>query len=260
MDSNGIGSNHSKQACRLAGLFGAAALTTSALVTSPLGVPPAAAAPCPDVQVLFARGTDEPPGVGNVGQAFVDALRTDAAGKSVDVYPVNYPASKDFPTAAEGVIDARNHVTDMAKGCPNTKMVLGGYSQGAAVMGYVTADSIPDGFGHPTGINGPLPRELANHIAAVALFGKPSGEFLKSVGGPPLAIGSNYTAKTIDLCNAGDPVCETGGNNQPAHVMYATNGTAGQAADFVMQRIGPAGPSATPAPANTPPIGVVAGG
>lgn len=254
MDSNGFGSNQSRQTRRLAGLFGAAALTTSALVSSPFGVPSASAAPCPDVQVLFARGTDEAPGVGNVGQAFVDALRTDAAGKSVDVYPVNYPASKDFPTAAEGVIDARNHVSDMVKSCPNTKIVLGGYSQGAAVMGYVTADSIPGGFRPPAQVNGPMPREVAAHIPAVALFGKPTAEFLKSAGGPPLAIGSNYTAKTIDLCNAGDPICQPGGNNDAAHVMYAVNGTPGQAADFVMQRIGPAGPP------SAPPVGVVAGG
>ena len=30
---------------------------------------------CPDVEVVFARGTFEPPGVGATGQAFVDALR-----------------------------------------------------------------------------------------------------------------------------------------------------------------------------------------
>ena len=46
-------------------------------------VPSASAQPCPDVEVIFARGTGEPPGVGGVGQAFVDALRSEAGGKSV---------------------------------------------------------------------------------------------------------------------------------------------------------------------------------
>ena len=50
----------------------------------------------------IARGTFEPPGIGFVGEAFVDSLRTLAGGKSVDVYPVNYPASLDFATAADG--------------------------------------------------------------------------------------------------------------------------------------------------------------
>ena len=59
-------------------------------------MPSASAQPCPDVEVVFARGTGEPPGVGGVGQAFVDALRSKVGGKSVDVYPVNYPASSDF--------------------------------------------------------------------------------------------------------------------------------------------------------------------
>jgi cutinase len=54
------------------------ALTAAfALVSTPLGVPSATAEPCsPDVEVVFARGTGEPAGVGGVGQAFVDALRS----------------------------------------------------------------------------------------------------------------------------------------------------------------------------------------
>ena len=45
-------------------------------------VPSASAQPCPDVDVVFARGTGEVPGVGGVGQAFVDgcAPRFCAAG------------------------------------------------------------------------------------------------------------------------------------------------------------------------------------
>ena len=96
--------------------------------------------------MVFARGTFEPPGVGGTGQAFVDALRAKVGDKSVDVYPVNYPASLDFATAADGIIDATNKIRDVAGNCPNTKMVLGGYSQGAAVMAYTTEDAIPAGY------------------------------------------------------------------------------------------------------------------
>ena len=56
---------------------------------------------------------------------------------------MNYPASLDFATAADGVIDARNKVENVATTCPNTKIVLGGFSQGAAVAGYITADAVP---------------------------------------------------------------------------------------------------------------------
>jgi predicted esterase len=97
------------------------------------------------VQVVFARGTDDPPGAGPTGQAFVDNLRQRVGGRSFDVYPVNYPATHDWNTGLDGIRDASAHVVSMARDCPNTKMVLGGYSQGAAVMGFVTSAAVPDG-------------------------------------------------------------------------------------------------------------------
>src|SRR5262245_28577854 len=114
---------------RIACALGAAILSMSALLSAP--VPTAVAQPCPDVDVVFARGTSEPPGVGGVGQAFVDALRAQAGGKSVDVYPVNYPASSDFSsgmqfagTVIEGIRDAAGHVQATAANCPKTRIVL----------------------------------------------------------------------------------------------------------------------------------------
>src|SRR5262245_45798771 len=101
---------------RIVRFFGAAVVTAwTALLCAP--VPAASAQPCPDVEVVFARGTGEPPGVGGIGQAFVDAVRAQAGGKSVDVYPVNYPASSDFgagvqfaATVVEGIRDAADHI------------------------------------------------------------------------------------------------------------------------------------------------------
>lgn len=48
-------------------------------------VPLAVARGCPDVEVVFARGTGEPPGVGPTGQAFVDAVRSRVRAGSFDV-------------------------------------------------------------------------------------------------------------------------------------------------------------------------------
>ncbi|WP_414688019.1 cutinase family protein [Mycobacterium sp.] len=202
-------------------------------------MPTAAAEPCPDVQVIFARGTFEPAGVGVTGQAFVDALTGKLAGKSVDVYPVNYPASLDFATAADGVIDASNKVRDVAASCPNTKMVLGGYSQGAAVVAYSTEDAVPPGFNLPDGITGPMAPEVANHVAAVALFGKPSSGFLQMIytGAPPITVGKLYTGKTTDLCIPEDNVCSPTGTDNGAHTLYAVNGMTAQAADFAAHRV-----------------------
>jgi cutinase len=215
-------------------VLAAALLSVSALwVTTG---PPSAAAGCPDVDVVFARGTFEPPGIGQTGQQFVDALQSRLGGSPLDVYAVHYPASTDFPTAADGVIDASNHVRATAAGCPKTKMVLGGYSQGAAVAGYVTAPAIPEGYTLPKGITGPMPREVAKHVAAVALLGKPSQNFLNKIDAPPIVIGPSYAAKTIDLCAPRDPICSAGDDNG-AHQVYATNGMTTQAADFAAARL-----------------------
>jgi cutinase len=211
-------------------MLGATAL--SAAVT------PASAADCPDVKVVFARGTFEPPGVGATGQAFVDSLRAKSGSKSVDVYAVDYPASLDFAAAASGVLDAGNVVRDTASTCPRTDIVIGGYSQGAAVAAYLTEDAVPEGFELPPGLTGPLPPAVAKSVAAVTLFGKPSTGFLQLVysAAPPITIGSRYTAKTIDLCNQDDPVCSPTGRDRAAHSQYAFNGMTDQAADFAAAR------------------------
>ena len=206
-----------------------------------INVPHASADPCPDVEVVFARGTFEAPGVGDTGQAFVDALRGKLGGKSVDVYAVNYPASLDFATAADGVVDASNKIRDTAANCKGTKMVLGGYSQGAAVVAYTTEDSVPAGFSLPPGMTGPMAPDIASHVAAVALFGKPSSGFLQMIytGAPPITVGHLYTAKTKEFCIPEDPVCSPTGNDNNAHTQYPDNGMAGQAADFAAQRVLP---------------------
>jgi cutinase len=204
-----------------------------------LTAPSASAAPCPDVELVFARGTFELPGVGGTGQAFVDSLRPKLGDKSLEVYPVVYPASLDFQTAADGVIDASNKVKAIAAECPKTKIVLGGFSQGAAVAGYLTADSVPADFQMPAGLTGPMPPEIADHVAAVALFGKPSTGFLQMIANtaPPITVGHLYAGKTADLCIPEDPVCSPGGSDSNAHNMYPADGLTEQAADFVAQKV-----------------------
>ena len=128
-------------------------------------VPSASAQPCPDVEVVFARGTGEPPGVGPTGQAFVDSVHQRVGARSFGVYPVNYPASDDWATGLDGIRDAGAHVVSMSKECPQAEMVLGGYSQGAAVMGFVTSAAVPDGVDSAT-VPKPLAPEVADHVAA----------------------------------------------------------------------------------------------
>jgi cutinase len=231
-----------------------AALAVAAILVGSLAAPAqlsarasAANDSCPNVEVVFARGTFEAPGVGATGQAFVDALNARLPGKTVDVYAVNYPASLDFGQAADGIVDASNKIETIAASCPNTKIVLGGYSQGAAVAGYATTDTAPAGFALPAGITGPMPPAIAPHVAAVVLFGTPDTWFLNLVdhNAPPITIGQLYTAKTLQLCATGDPVCFPGGLDRAAHSSYKDNGMADQAADFVAHQLIAPAPAAT---------------
>lgn len=220
----------------------AAAVVAAAAMIGPQASGLAAAAEdtsCSDVEVVFARGTFEAPGVGATGQAFVDALNARLSGKTVEVYGVDYPASLDFQAAADGIVDAANKIEAIAASCANTKIVLGGYSQGAAVAGYTTTDAVPDGMVLPDGLAGPLPPTIASHVAAVVLFGTPSDGFLNLVAhnAPSITIGNLYAAKTIEMCAPGDPVCFPGGRDRAAHSAYKDNGMADQAADFALQRL-----------------------
>jgi cutinase len=218
-------------------------------------MPPAGAEACPDAEVVFARGTTELPGVGPTGEAFVDSLRSRVGAKSLGVYAVDYPATTDFPTAVEGITDARNHVLATAASCPHTKMVLGGFSQGAAVTGFVTANAVPDGVS-ALDVPAPMPPDVANHVAAVALFGKPSPRFMHAISDPPVTVGQQYLAKTIDLCVDNDLVCDPEGRSFSAHNEYVDTGMVDQGAAFVANELQASWaadvPAAPPAAGATP--------
>ena len=146
------------RAHRIVGRFCAAMLTAGAMLGVPVGIPSAAAQPCPDIDVTFARGLGDAPGPGPLGDAFINSLRSKVGGRSVGAYGVNYPATSNFLTVSDGVADATNHVNDMIANCPATRLVLGGFSEGAAVVDFLVgaAPSVPAIPGVP-GIPGGLP-------------------------------------------------------------------------------------------------------
>lgn len=200
-------------------------MTAWAALCAPMVTPAASADPCTDVAVVFARGTHQEPGLGNMGQAFVDSLTSQLGGRSVSVYAVNYPANDDYHNSATaGSNDASAHIQDVAASCPNTKMVLGGYSQGSTVIDLASQT---------------LPGPVADHVAAVALFGEPSSGFSSMLwGGQPLpTISPVLVGRTISLCAPDDPICSAGGNIF-SHMTYIDSGMVNQAATFAANKIG----------------------
>jgi cutinase len=219
-------------------LLGVAASTGLATLCG-LGTPSSSAAPCPDVEVVFARATTEPPGLGQAGQVFVDTLRSQAAGRTVAAYAVNYPASEDFvPSASAGAADANAHVQGTAASCPNTKVVLGGYSQGALVIDLITAIPVSIGGFTPA----PLAPAVGDHVAAVAVFGNPLGRY---AGAPLTTVSPEYGPKTTDVCAPADPICSPGNASlpsrdeefSPAHLSYVKSGLVAQGASFAAGRL-----------------------
>jgi cutinase len=195
----------------------AAAVLAAIFAIAPMSLPttaliPTASAACPDAEVVFARGRVEPPGVGAVGDALINALRSKTP-MSVGVYGVNYPADLD---AATGARDIGAHVRSMAASCPNTRIVIGGYSLGATAADlFARANS--------------LPPDINQHIVAVALFGNGT----KRLGPAPA-----YAGRTIDQCADGDPICGRG-FNWDSHLQpsYIGSGLVDQAAGFIAGRL-----------------------
>jgi cutinase len=210
-------------ACSAAALAaGAASITPAVSSAQPT---------CSDVELVFARGTNEPAGIGRVGQALADALQPQLGGRSLGTYGVNYPAGYDFLTTADGAVDASAHITAMAAQCPSTRIVLGGYSQGAAVVDMLAG--VPP-LGNRIGDIGsaaPLPPSAAGNVAAVAVFGNPATKF-----GNPLTAAGSFAGRAIDLCSDGDPICSDG-RNPFAHTRYESSAFISQAAGFVASQV-----------------------
>jgi cutinase len=208
-------------------------LVAAALLVAPAmsqQMTPSASAACPAVEVVFARGRLESPGVGILGNAFISALRS-KTNKNIGVYAVQYPADNQVDVGAN---DMSAHIQSMMNNCPDTRLVLGGYSLGAAVTDVVLALSFSF-----FGFKNPLPPGADAHIAAVALFGNGSAWV-----GPITNFNPIYQDRTIELCHGADPICnpadpDTWQDNWPAHLAnaYIQAGMANQAADFAAGRI-----------------------
>lgn len=217
---------------RWVGLGASALLAAGVLLVAPSavsrGIPPASADNCPDIALTFARGTDEPAGLGQVGQALADTLRQNT-GKNVDAYAVNYKASLLQLHGGDGANDAIKHIKDVADKCPSTPQVLGGYSQGASVIDIVTG--VPIGG---IGWGSSLPAQYANNVVAVTTFGNPADRS----GGPISAQSQLFGAKAIDYCNPEDPICHAGqGNQWSGHTKGYVPVYTSQAASFIQTRL-----------------------
>jgi cutinase len=142
---------------------------------------------------------------------------------------VDYKAGKLQLHGGDGAKDAIAHIKSTVAACPDTKIVLGGYSQGASVVDIVAG--IPVG-GIPWG--DPLPPQYVNNIAAVATFGDVATRTGQALPTTSTLLGS----KAIDVCNPADPICHAGpGNEWSGHTQGYVPGYTDQAAAFAAAKL-----------------------
>lgn len=174
-----------------------------------IDLPAAGAMPCTAVDVVVARGTQEPGLLGTViGDPLFGVLPT-VLRVSASGYRVNYPADLLDPgSVGSGTAEMTEHVIRQSAVCPNQRFILVGYSQGAVVVHGVLGTGLVLGL---PGIQ-TLPGDLEWRVAAVLLFGDP-------VRASGWNVPDQYAWRTADYCAAGDPICGAG-SDPAAHMNY----------------------------------------
>jgi Cutinase len=259
----------------------AAAVAGSALVGLASGT--ANAAPgCPDVHWMGTAGSGERTeyevvqneGMGAIVYQSYQALAQQLAqeGRTISAEAVNYPA-EDVPDDAGvgdwldymGSVDAGTaalgaQYADFTARCPESKVVLAGYSQGAMVVhrNLVTIGANPnmaaalliaDGDRHPD--------DTTVNIGTASTDPEKTGGAAQDwpiLAHAPAILPANIGVRTISVCDAGDAVCDYDPDAEevsPAavaiHTSYTTADSDGQMWTWmVKQLLGSS--SETPAP------------
>ncbi|PWI71635.1 carbohydrate esterase family 5 protein [Purpureocillium lilacinum] len=171
--------------------------------------------------ILYARGTGEPQDTGMTHGISVDIAKRIPGSKVVPVvYPATFTAPPYQDSVADGVKNMQEGILQYAKDCPDGKMALLGYSQGA----HVTMDSVCGGSGGVFDKVPPIPEEIVKKsIVAMVVFGDPthtpnvtyntgssinSGFFERS--NASIETCERYSSRLISYCDTGDTFCDSG--------------------------------------------------
>jgi len=217
-----------------------ASLATTALLllgttqASPLDLAARQSTACQSVHVFIARGSTEPyPGrQGALATAICNGISS--CGYEDITYPAAY--SPYCTSVQTGVVNGKAAITAYASRCPNAKLVLTGYSQGAQVIG----DILGGGGGNlgsctqtaSTGLS--KNSSPGNKIVAALFFGdvrhSPNQAYNTGTGasgsgnwprtGSQLSALNAYSSVLRSWCLSGDSVCASGGRDPSAHTSY----------------------------------------
>ncbi|KAF1991070.1 carbohydrate esterase family 5 protein, partial [Aulographum hederae CBS 113979] len=197
---------------------------------------------CAPAHIIVARGSNEPQGPGVIGSLANMTMR-DAPGTSME--SIVWPATIDnyANSSSEGTAATTAALSAKVLQCPQTKIIMMGYSQGAHVIG----DSLCGGglVGLPTP---PVDPAISANVVAIVQYGDP-----RHLPNMPYDIGtsiktglfprnlatqscSRFAPLLRSFCDTGDPFCDQGTAIE-VHRRYAREYNA-QAREFVAAMLG----------------------
>lgn len=194
-------------------------------------------AACNDVAIFMARGNNAVYHDDRT-KPFIDATcgKFQAQGHSCDYMDIVFDATlgADFcPTIQGGAVNGVNQITQYNARCPDTLIVVNGYSQGSVVVGAALSGGGADACDVDPQTTGLNPASAAGKaIKAALLWGDvkhtPNQVYNVLDGankGPWPRTGANlarlnaYSSVLRSYCAGEDPVC-AGGNNVNEHLDY----------------------------------------
>jgi acetylxylan esterase len=205
-----------------------------------------AATTCADVAIITARASTEAAGEGITGALVTQII--DSSNQNISRAAVAYPATLNnyASSSLQGINALKTQLTNEVTNCPNEKIVLAGYSQGA----HVVLDVLGGGQGGSLGTaTPPISSTISSHVTAVVTFGDPrhvpnqafdlgtstrNGRFPRSA--TQLQVLSGFASRIHAWCDANDTFCDSGFSTQ-VHLTYL-NRYQNAAASFVLGKIG----------------------
>jgi hypothetical protein len=227
-------------------LFGACAVGDAPGADPDLNTDDQAAAACTQVLIITARASGEAAGEGITKSLVDQVVRT--TKQTISRANVNYPATLNnyASSSAQGVTALKAQLTTAVQSCPDEKIVLAGYSQGA----HVVLDVLGGGGGGVLGASTPaVPANISSHVVAVTTFGDP-----RHVINQPFDLGTSrrnglfprvaaqlqalapFAPIIQAFCDSNDTFCDSGFSIQ-THLTYL-NRDQNAAAAFILGKIG----------------------